>query len=626
MTRRANIPADVQLIPVSGPLPFGDFLLPVCLNADDFQHLISALSGYETLAMDFDSRTYIHVLKAMENIRTDCDLSAEIDGPPFWEDETDAQGDYSGIPLWTRAGLWLMTGFMLYSGDPTAVLTYRHSVRQLLIRYYQSGWGGVFNVIVDGTLIDTVDTAGPDAVRDLIYDLDDILPLSAQLETANPHELKLERADSDPAKAIAIFRGKLNAPAQAAGGYLRFENCVLQSSEDSITWVDVPGWDPDCWEGPTGPAGPAGPEGPEGPTGPAGPTGPQGPAGPPGPAGITDVPPIETGTIDTAGGVARYLTDWHDDIWRDALTSFQTYGSVGVALGGLGRTLFSTTPPGLIFNLFLTFGTAVIGAGPQTIMDAVDSADLDDFACLLYCDLQTNGWQGGATMDAWRAAIQAVNPFPSAAWYWAEGLRHISQDTWDYRAKIGELIPDASLDAICTCPGETWTHTIDFETGENAQYFVATPNAAYGWGGGWWWAGDPEHGMSGVYVPGDGYEDRKGLANQLVGGSGTTPVNVLRLPIALPTPAHVETADWEYSLPHESIWSSGAIRGWYSDSANIAYSVSMSASGGNHQTIGAAPDKIISALSLAFVWQHGATRRAIVHKLTLSGTGSNPFA
>lgn len=137
------------------------------------------------------------------------------DAPPFWEDHTDFDGTYGDIPLHSRVGLWILTGFMLYSGDPVAVLVYRHSVRRLLISYYQSGWGGVFRVIVNGQLIDTIDSAGPDAIKDLIYDIDELLPFAATAQAAlidDPYELRIERVDDDPDKAIGIMRRRLLAP------------------------------------------------------------------------------------------------------------------------------------------------------------------------------------------------------------------------------------------------------------------------------------------------------------------------------------------------------------------------------------------------------------------------------
>lgn len=251
MLPRANTEYSLALNPLPGALPVGDFTLPVCLDAETLERLLATIHAYQNLSGDYDPVVLERVLAAMERIIDGCDLS---DVPPFWEDVDDYDGAYGEIPLWSRVGLWVLTGFMLYSGDPVAVLTYRHSVRRLLIRYYQAGWGGVFDVLVNGTLIDTIDSAGPDAIKDIVYDLDDILPLSAQIETANPYELEIRRKDTDPAKAIGIMRGYLPAPepsvVDSAEWVLNFnsglgvmeliKDDVVQESIDVVELVEPP--------------------------------------------------------------------------------------------------------------------------------------------------------------------------------------------------------------------------------------------------------------------------------------------------------------------------------------------------------------------------------------------------
>ncbi|MFW5692449.1 MAG: hypothetical protein ACOCX3_03775, partial [Chloroflexota bacterium] len=405
--------------------------------------------------------------------------------PPFWEDADDATGDYGDIPIWERIGDWLITGFLMYSGDVQSAITYKFAARKLRITYQQESWGGILRVIVNGTVLDEVDTAGPQMVRDLIYDLDELLPLAAtaQQSDPNPNDLRLERGDSDPDKAIAIYRRRITPDEGIATMQLRFNDCVLEQSEDGITWTPVTGFDPDCWVGDTGPAGPEGPQGPKGPAGPTGPQGPEGPAGPAAEGGVydTEVPANPTG--DELGGIAAYLADWHDEIWRYYLDKADTESTLGALLGSIGVTAFSGPGVALAVNQFIAWADGALSVGTETLKNGVSPGVLEDIKCLLYCDLVTNGWDGDATIQRWADAVKAEYPISTSpgGWYWGEGLRNIGAETWEYRANIGRLIPDATLEAICDCPDPTWEHTFDFR--QSAYSTIWTPRTLVQCGG-----------------------------------------------------------------------------------------------------------------------------------------------
>jgi hypothetical protein len=308
--------------------------------------------------------------------------------------------------------------------------------------------------------------------------------------------------DTRASAAAAYWRQLLNdylviAPCETppmAISNLRVNGCNLE-----VQYNDVPVWYvvgnlTDCAvPGPQGPAGEQGPPGETGPQGNPGATGPAGPAGPRGEQGPkgdccsgNDVTPPTTDEPDKLCGIATYLTNWHDSIWRNYLDVAQASVDAGAAAAAAIAAIVATPATGVIVSGFAGLITNAFDAGIEAIEAAVGPDQREVMQCLLYCELKANGWHGMTTITAWNNAIQAQSGANVGMQYWGNGLVNLTEDTWNFRAQLGELEPSDVCASLCTeCPDEpgTWCYARDLTAEEFTWSY--TYNDVYTPGTGW---------------------------------------------------------------------------------------------------------------------------------------------
>lgn len=208
-------------------------------------------------------------------------------------------------------------------------------------------------------------------------------------------------------------------------------------------------------QGEQGPAGATGATGATGPQGPQGPQGIQGPQGPQGPAGASghDGTDAENPTVsdeEIACGIATYLTEWHDGLWRGYLDAAQAEADVGAATGSALAYLFGGPAIGVIVGTIVGVVTDCFDAGISAIKAAINSTVLEDIQCELYCYLKDHPYDE-ATITHWASvltakAVETTNP---ALGYWATGILGISAETWKQRANIGAVQPSGACALAC---------------------------------------------------------------------------------------------------------------------------------------------------------------------------------
>lgn len=214
--------------------------------------------------------------------------------------------------------------------------------------------------------------------------------------------------------------------------------------------------------------------------GPQGIQGIQGPAGPQGPAGDTIyqvVDPVVTAAQE-ASGIAAYVTRWWDELWNDLLDlldlsvdAVQFTSKIiayvvsigGGAAAGPGPGALAGFAVGSIIDQFISLGEEMWDLGTDMIRTTANSLVVDNFECLLYCEVLANGWTK-STMTNWRNAIAAEHPANPGALLWSAGTVGITENSWAVLAKVGMFDPDGTVEARCNC-GFDWSADFDFSAG-----------------------------------------------------------------------------------------------------------------------------------------------------------------
>lgn len=259
---------------------------------------------------------------------------------------------------------------------------------------------------------------------------------------------------------------------------VRIDGCNLQVTYDGINWETV-GDLTDCAV--PGPPGADGQDGTDGINGIDGVDGVDGQDGTPG--GSVYDPPDTDDTAELCG-IAKYLTDWHDALWRNYLDQAAAGASAGAAAAIAITAIVATPATAAIVALITAIVTDAFETGIEVIQAAVGPTQLEDVQCWLYCELKANGY-GEATIQNWRDKIMAESGANVGLQYWANGLLGLTQATWDFRANLGALTPSAVCEELCEeceeegCDLDLWTVPFGTEISRDLEACTITVQAAY---------------------------------------------------------------------------------------------------------------------------------------------------
>jgi len=153
-------------------------LLSIC-SEDAWQQYEGGMSREDAAAEAFAIFT-----DANERAQTDsCDITVPA---PYWDDETDVDaeepvedqawyGEAAGEPLTfvERVGIWVITGFIAYSGQIGAAITFTTIAPRFVLAWKTGDLGGIIRIVIDSADAGTVDTysASPGLLeRDFVGD------------------------------------------------------------------------------------------------------------------------------------------------------------------------------------------------------------------------------------------------------------------------------------------------------------------------------------------------------------------------------------------------------------------------------------------------------------------------
>lgn len=289
------------------------------------------------------------------------------------------------------------------------------------------------------------------------------------------------RARQEIARLLAALdAGNCGESGQTLAAQFRFtSSCGLEYSYDGQAWTPVAGWAtfaPDCFAGPPGPPGLPGSPGQPGEPGPPGPPGAPG-------SGAHQYTPPSGGDADTWGGIADYLTTWHDGLWRHYLEQASAGVSVGEACASAVVAIVATPAVGAVVSQIVDVVTDAFTAGISAMLVSVSPDVLERIKCLLYCDLKANNGYDAGTIQRWHNAILADTWLNLGMELWGRGLLGITQETWNLRAAMGALMPNPSLELLCECEEGEWCYQFDFT--QSAGGFTAEGYGTYVPGVGW---------------------------------------------------------------------------------------------------------------------------------------------
>jgi hypothetical protein len=236
--------------------------------------------------------------------------------------------------------------------------------------------------------------------------------------------------------------------------YTQVSDGLIQTLEIDLNACGVVGEPgPQGEQGPQGIQGEQGEQGEQGPQGIQGLTGAQGEPGldgdcpecPPAP------PPPADDTDDELCGIAKYITEYNDRIFREFLANAAV---TAAGISNAVEAIISLFPGGIIIAQIADLVEDIVGADVAALGAAVTTAVLEDAQCRLYCLLQANGGYSYAVLQAWQTELIANSGTNVGLQYWATVPNGFTELEWERRAYIGSLSPAAECTGLCDCPDE----------------------------------------------------------------------------------------------------------------------------------------------------------------------------
>jgi len=292
---------------------------------------------------------------------------------------------------------------------------------------------------------------------------------------------------------------------------IRFDGCVMQQQIDG-EWVDIPGYDPECFRGEKGDTGDTGATGAPGTPGTPGATGAKGDTGDTGEKGDTgDVGaqgiPGENGICEDCGdaegsevdseqracSIASYVVDWADDIFGDLLTQIDIGGNIT----GIVSNFLSVIPGvNVITTVIVGVTSSAVGTATSAMRNDVSTTYLEMLKCSLYCDVLGKLTYNASDLRAW-ISMEFGLAGAFGQQIYLRLLDGMTDGELNKRLNVGAASTETECDILCDCDEpdpncETFDFSIDAQG--------CTPR------------------LSGVsYIPGVGFRSAPGGSQDTIG-------------------------------------------------------------------------------------------------------------
>lgn len=150
---------------------------------------------------------------------------------------------------------------------------------------------------------------------------------------------------------------------------------------------------------------------------------------------------------------------------RDNLISLLTAGTTVIAIvagiaGFIGVVLGLSGAATAIGVLLLGFAAAALTLTPESVEEQIDDTALDDFKCLVYCNMEDNGQ---FTYDGWQSLMEALpgtfSGFPYT--FFSSITSSLGYIGMSNAGTMGAATADDCTGCDCECDGETIGLTMD---------------------------------------------------------------------------------------------------------------------------------------------------------------------
>jgi hypothetical protein len=472
-----------------------------------------------------------------------------------------------------NAFIYVVAGFIAYSGLPTAAVSFIPIARQFVVTVKSDPLGGIVRFLADAVEIGRVDTyAAADGVIDVPLTMpapsmgfvaEDVTypTLWVELLEDNPHDLA--------SVSMTVIRRRLSEADFSNPSY-RYNSdcdCVQYSPDGGTTWNDAPGNDPRH-----------------------------------SPAFLK--PPVggSSKRCDAAANMVKWLKDFIDYETAILIAGATVTGVLNAILLPIDL-LF---PGGELLGLLLDLADLIFGVGGTALATAFTSDQYDLLLCIFYCNIDS---QGRASADALAtiesditAQLNTTAALVTNAILFAQGEIGLSN-----AGAIGSETGDCDA---CDCG---WCYNFDFASSDGG--WTAFPDGS--------WPG----GVRGAYSG--------GAWNAVTGGSVSTSTEIM-FKIAFPATGQVTKIEVTYSrtMGEDSPGASDAL---ISDSPNSWYDGTVietaTSTGGSRTWVVSTDTTITTELT---VWMFAAlcgscgrppspTGSLAITSVKLRGTGDNPF-
>lgn len=289
---------------------------------------------------------------------------------PFWETDDGSDADVQGeSDTWyNEISYFIIEAFLATIISPAGAMTFVSTVRRIRLAYLRAGWGGVFEVLVNGDLLTTLDSFHPGTpYGEFFWDFGDNEERTIVIQPTGDHNEDAIEHPEHGGYPVGILRQNIHwRPVAFSGEYAEYdpETGVVQTSPDGETWTDNPQADP---------------------------------------RNIDAFPLIETANprCDAAARMSAAV----QQVVGTLIAGVDNADAQSIIALALARDFAYIPGIGLLLLLLSALAVLVIETGAAALHAAFDAFDWDEFTCLLYSVIRDDGYLTGEQYEGFIDAL-----------------------------------------------------------------------------------------------------------------------------------------------------------------------------------------------------------------------------
>lgn len=380
-----------------------------------------------------------------------CGIPSDVPAP-FWNDAEDSDDTLPVLEqiwygLWDGTftediDIWLIAGFIAYSGQIGAAITFVTLAKQFKLAWKSGDLGGIIRVFIDGADAGTVDTYGATAgivEREYAGDPDEDEHTILMVLESVPEAFAAQQMSENVDAPMMVIRKRLDE-GEVGSPDLRYDpDGDTIEFWNGVEWVQSPGADPRS-------------------------------------ADTFRLPPL---TGDARCDAAKRMVAQIEEQVNRAIQFQSVAGIASSFLLGLGLLV---TGIGVLTGLFILIADTMVSIGIAAIINAMTSEVYDELECILYCNLQPNGQLSEASLGDIRTQVDAEIGGVAAV------VLNLMFDAFG-SVMLSNAAVIRSETGTCDCPDCEWCVRFDFTIDDHGWSPVAFNNTVTSWAAGAGWQG-----------------------------------------------------------------------------------------------------------------------------------------